>query len=79
MDHVFSVVSEKAPMTLTGVTQGLGHHPANEKAAGLAPHQGTCLGFGPDPWLGVCKGQLIDVSLVHQCFCLSPSLPLSLK
>ena len=55
--------------------------PAKWKAAGSIPHQGTCLGCGPGPRLGVCERQPIDVSLSHSCFSpsLSPSLPLSLK
>ena len=49
--------------------------PANQRAAGSIPSQGTCLGCGPGPQLGVHERQPhIDVSLS-----LSPSLPLSLK
>ena len=35
-------------LSLTGVTQWVGHRPANHKVAGLIPGQGTCLGCGPD-------------------------------
>ena len=31
----------------------------------LIPRQGTCLGFGPGPQLGLQERQLIDVSLTH--------------
>ena len=54
------------------MTQWVGHRPANRKAAGLIPGQGTDLGCGPGPGLGVCERQLIGVSLTHRC--LSPSL-----
>ena len=55
--------------------------PANQKVTSLTPSQDTCLGCGPDLWLGVWKRQLVYVSLTHQCSSpsLSPSLPLSLK
>ena len=42
------------------------------KLTGLIPGQGTSLGCGPGPGLGECERQLIDVSLVYQCF--SPTL-----
>ena len=53
----------------------------SSKGKAVVPNQGTRLGCEPGPWLGACKGQLIDVSLAHQCFSpsLSPSHPLSLK
>ena len=61
-------------VALTGVAHWVGHHPANQKDAYLIPSQGTCLGCGPAPQLGVCERQLISVSLAHLCF-LSFSLP----
>ena len=62
---------------LTSMAQWVGHHPANQKVAGLIPGQGTCLGCGPGPWIGVCERQPTDVSLTPQCFSpsLFPSLP----
>ena len=54
---------------MTSVAQWVGHLPGNLKVTSSIPGQGTRLGFGPGPHLGVCKRQLIDVSL-----CLSPSL-----
>ena len=49
---------------LAGVAQWIECWPANQRVAGLIPCQGTCLGCGPGPQLGVCKRQLhIDVSL----------------
>ena len=66
---------------LAGVAQGAGHHPANQKAASWTPSPGTGLGCGLGAWLGVCEGQLMDVSVTHQCFSpsFSPSLSLFLK
>ena len=56
---------------LAGVAQWIECQSANQRVAGLIPSQGTCLGCGPGPRLGVCESQThIDVS---------PSLPLSLK
>ena len=34
---------------LAGVAQWTEHQPANQRAAGLSPSQGTCLGCGPGP------------------------------
>ena len=66
---------------MTGVAQWVECHPANCKVAGSFPGQGTCLDCRPGAWLGVCKRQLIDVSLTYCYFSpsLSPSLLLSLK
>ena len=47
---------------LPGVAQWAGHHLANRKVTESIPGQGTCLGCGPGPWLGVCERQLINVS-----------------
>ena len=58
---------------LTGVAQWVERHPTNRKVAGAVPNEGTRLGCGPGPHLGVCRKQLMDVSLAQQC--LSPSLP----
>ena len=62
---------------LAGVAQLVGHCSANQKVADLIPGQGICLGCGFGPLLGMCKRQLIHVSLSHPCFSpsLSPSLP----
>ena len=38
-------------------------HPAGQKVASLIPGQGTCLGCGPRPQLGVYERQPIDASL----------------
>ena len=68
-------------LALAGVAQWIEHRHGNQRVASLIPNQGTCLGWGPGPWLGVCERQPVDVSLTHQCFSssLSPSLPISLK
>ena len=68
-------------MTLVGVAQWIECQPANQEVAGSIPCQGTCMGCGLGPSLGVCERQPADVSLTLQCFSpsLSPSLPLSLK
>ena len=68
------------PPALAGVAQWIEHWPVNQRVMGSIPGQGTYLGYGLGPWLGVCERQLMDVSLTHWCFSpLSPSLPLSLK
>ena len=61
----------------TGVSQWIERQPTNQKVAGLVPSQGTRLGCGPGPPLGVCERQLIAASHIS-CFSpsLSPSLPL---
>ena len=41
------------------------HCPENRKVTYLIPSQGTCLDCGPGRGLGVCKRQLIEVSLAH--------------
>ena len=63
-------------VALAGEAQWTECWPANPKVIGLIPGQGTCLGCGPGPQLGVCKRQPIDVSLAHWHF--SPSLSASL-
>ena len=69
----------KHTRALAGVTQWIECWPRNQKVDGLIPCQGTCLDYGPGSQLGVCERQPIDISLTHQYFSLSPSLPLSLK
>ena len=59
---------------LAGMAQLVGHQPANQQVTGSIPRQGTCQGCGPDPQLGACERQLIDVSLAHLCFSPFPSL-----
>ena len=66
--------SKSYDFALTCVAQLVGSHLANREAAGLIPSQGTSLGCWFDAWLGSVP---IDVSLLHQCFSLSLSLPLS--
>ena len=57
-------------LALTGVAQLVGHCPAKQKVVDLIPSQGTCLGYGFGPQVGMHKRG-------NQCF--SPSFPLSLK
>ena len=52
-------------------------HPENLKDAGSIPGQGTRPGCRLGTWLGVCKGQPVNISLTCQYF--FPFLPLSLK
>ena len=59
---------------LAGVAQWMEHQPVSQKVTGSVPHQGTCVGFGPGPQLGLYKRQPIGFSPS-----LSLSLPLSLK
>ena len=64
---------KKGNVALAGVAQWTGCQPADQKATGLIPSQGTRLGCKPGPWLGVWERQLIDLSLSHWSF--PPSLP----
>ena len=65
----------KRSLALAGVAQWIECQPENQRVTSSIPSQGTCLGCGPDPQLGVCERQPhIDVSLP-----LTLSLPLSLK
>ena len=49
---------------VAGVVPWIEHRPVNQRVVGSIPSQGTCLGCGPGPHLGVCKRQPhIDVSL----------------
>ena len=36
-------------MALAGVAQWIEYQPANQRATGSIPSQGTCLGCGPGP------------------------------
>ena len=51
--------------TSEGVAQWLEHWPVNQKVTSSIPSQGTCLGCGPRPQLGVSERQPINVSLTH--------------
>ena len=55
-------------LALAGVTQWTGHWPAICKFEGSIPCEGTCLGCGPGPWLGLWEKQ------PHICISLPPSL-----
>ena len=51
-------------IALAGVAQWVERQPANQRVTSSIPNQGTCLGCGPGPQLGVLKRQPhIDVSL----------------
>ena len=67
-------------LALAGVTQWLGRRPSHQKVVSSIPNQGTYLGLGSGPVLGVCKRQPINDLFSHRYFSpsLSPSL-LSLK
>ena len=60
---------------LDGVAQWIECQPENQRVNSSIPRQGTCLGFRPDPWLGGCERQPINVSLTHQCVSLPLFLP----
>ena len=60
--------------TLAGVAQWTECQPAKQKITGLIPSQGTCLGCGPGPQMGMYRRQPTDLSLTHQIFFLSFSL-----
>ena len=68
-------VNIKIEPTLAGVAQCSEHWPANQNVASSIPSQGTCLGCGPGPLVGVFERQPIDVSLTHT----DASLPLKKK
>ena len=64
LDYLISFFTENIESTMVGVAQWIECQPANQRAAGLIPSQGTCLGCGPGPKLGAHKRQPhIDVSL----------------
>ena len=68
----------KPSTALAGVAQWIERCPADWKGAGLITGQGTGLGFGLGPQLGLCEKQPISVSLAHRCFPLYFSLPFHL-
>ena len=57
--------SLKKMLVLAGLAQWIECWPANQKVAGSIQSQGTCLGCGPGPHLGMCERQPIDVFLTH--------------
>ena len=59
------VMIESLCCALAGVAQWTERQLANQKVASSIPSQNTGLGCRPRPHLGVCKRQLIDVSLTH--------------
>ena len=48
---------------LAGVAQWIEHWPVNPEVSGSIPSQDTSLGCGLGPQLGICRRQLIDLSL----------------
>ena len=64
-------VSQVQSVTLAGWLIWLEHRPIHQKVGGSIPSQGTCLGYGFNPWLGYIW------EATDRCFSLS--LPLSLK
>ena len=52
-------------INLAGVTQWTECWPVNQIVSGSIPGQGTCLGFGPGPQLGVCEMHPIEMFLSH--------------
>ena len=67
----------KKTQALARVAQWIESWPENQRVAGSIPSQGTCLGYGPSTQFGVCRRQLIDVSLKYSVFHLPLFLPLS--
>ena len=63
-DQVKKQMSKKGKEALAGVAQWTEHQPEKQRVACLIPSQGTYLGGGPGPQLGVCERQPhIDVSV----------------
>ena len=59
----YSIVLQKISVyCLAGVAQWIEWLPANQKVTGLIPGQGTRLGCGPGPQLGVRTRQRIDLT-----------------
>ena len=52
-------------LALADVAQWIECQLANQKVVSSIPSQGTCLGCGPGPKLGVCERQPIDVPLTQ--------------
>ena len=69
---IFELSYKIQTLVLIGEAQWVGYS-VNWKVTGSIPGQGTCLGCGPDPWLGVWERQPMD-----WCFC-STSIFLSLS
>ena len=57
------LLTPKDTPALAGTAQRIEHQPVNRRVTGSIPGQGTCLGCGPGPKLGVCERQLVDISL----------------
>ena len=77
--HGFLLSEDKLLISPDCVARLVGCLPAKQEVAGLSPHQGTCLGFGPSPQSG-CMQEATNLCFSHTSmffFCsLSPS-PLS--
>ena len=73
-------ILQHTSQALAGVAQWIEHWPVNQKVAIQFPVR-ACAGLQARSPVGVCKRQLINVSLTHHCFSpsFSPSLPLSLQ
>ena len=73
--YVSESTGKEVGYALAAVAQWIDCQPVNPGVTSSVPNQGTCLGYRPDPQLGMHKRQPhIDVSLP-----LFLSLPLSLK
>ena len=60
-------------IALAGVAQWTEHQPVDQRVAGSIPRQGTCLGCGPGPWLGM--GEAADrLTSLSLSFYLPPRL-----
>ena len=73
-------MSVKGPTDLTGVAQGVGCHPADQKVTNLIPSQGTCLdrGFGPQlerVWEATDQCFSLTLMFLSLSFCLPFPLP----
>ena len=61
----FCCICLKMQRAVSDVAQWTECQPTNCEVASLNPSQGTCLGCGPGPQLGVGKWEQMHVSLTH--------------
>ena len=74
--YILYIFFKTLELTLAGVAQLVGHHPANQKVTSSVTSQGTCLGCRFGPWLGRMQEDTNRYfSLTSMILSLSFSLP----